>query len=205
MLFPGVRLNSFLPSSTTASLKDCSFTKKKINNYFYPESEYLKFSTFDKIQKLKQINKTKTHDKINKNYSSKKQHRELNIKIEKHSDNNLFKNKKFIRKLTGRNKPEDIYLSFYDTNKNNKKDKYYDEESLELIQKKLQKRIKELKNDDKFLESYRKNDINTEELLPKEENDKNKKQEKKITKSTKFAFSAKNIIYKNKNLNKFNI
>ena len=194
MFLPGVHLNSFLPSSTTASLKDCSFTKKKIK----------KFSTFDKKQKLKLINKTKTLDKIIKNYPLKKQHRELNIKIEKHSDNNLFKNKKFIRKLTGKNKPEDIYLSFYDTNRNNKKDKYYDEESLELIQKELQKRIKELKNDDKFLESYRTNDINTEELLPKEENDKNKKQEKKITKSKKFPFSAKNIIYKIKNLNNFN-
>lgn len=69
MSFPEDFLNSLVPPSS----RDYSFPKKKINNLINSETEYIKFSTFNKGQKYNQ-----ELDKSIKKHSSKKQSKGLN-------------------------------------------------------------------------------------------------------------------------------
>ena len=133
-------------------------SKKKNKTIISQEVKFIKFSTFNKNE-----NKTTLIDKINLNYFSQPEKKDSNKKLKKHkferkSTNNLGKNIKFIRKLTSKNKPEDIFCSCYDTSRRNK-NKDLDEKSLELIEKRLQKKIKEMKKDNKLLESLASEEI----------------------------------------------
>ena len=83
-------------------------------------------------------------------------------------------------------------------------EKYFDEESLELIQKKLQKKIKDLRNDNKFLESLADNNISFDKIILNsiEKDELRGKKER----NGKLAFSSNNIFshYKKNNINNNN-
>ena len=168
-------------------------SKKKNGTIINQEIKFIKFSTFNKNE-----NKTTIIDKINLNYPPSSEKKDSNKKLKKHrferkSTNNLGKNIKFIRNLTSKNKPEDIFCSCYDTSRRNKNNNIIDEKSLELIEKKLQRKIKEMKKDNKLLESLASEEIdNTNNFF-----------EKTKTKE-QCSFSARISNKKNVNKNKKN-
>jgi len=134
-------------------------SKKKNRTIISQEVQFIKFSTFNSNE-----NNTTLIDKINLNLLSSSEKKDSSKKLKKHkferkSTNNLCKNIKFIRKLTSKNKPEDIFCSCYDTSRRNKNKDLFDEKSLELIEKKLQKKIKEMKKHNKLLESLASDEI----------------------------------------------
>ena len=167
--------------------------KKKDGTIISQDIKFIKFSTFNKNE-----NKTTIIDKINLNYFPSSEKKDSSKKLKKHkferkSTNNLGKNIKFIRKLTSKNKPEDIFCSCYDTSRRNKNNDLLDKKSLELIEKKLQKRIKEMKKDSKLLESLVSEDMdNIDNFF-----------EKTQTKE-KASFSSRTSGKKNSNKNKKN-
>ena len=178
---------------------------KDISNYIInPDSKFIKFSTFNKHEDLGLHNSKKNFiSSIGKNEAIKiKKLKKDSSKFERKSTNNLGKNMKFIRQLTSKNRPEDLYQSCYDTSRNIKKKGYYDDEkSLKIIQKNIQKKINALKNDNKFLESLDANNINISTILKFE--DYNMLKENNENKNN--SFSAKNIIFNyKKNENKKN-
>ena len=71
---------------------------------------------------------------------------------------------------------------------------------MELIQKKIQKKMKELKNDNKFLESFETNEIKINNTLLQKEEEKGRNiTNENVYKNNKISLSAKNFFYKNKN------
>lgn len=76
---------------------------------------------------------------------------------------------------------------------------------MELIQKKIQKKIKELKNDNKFLESFETNEIKINNTLLQKEEEKGRNiTNENVYKNNKISLSAKNFFYKNKNFKNLN-
>jgi hypothetical protein len=147
-------IDNYLSSLVTKSYRNHDKSKKKIKKV-NPEFEIFKYSTFNKHEDSNKEKAKKEPIKYSsslgkKEISNKK--KRLSTKFERKSNKSL--NWKFIRKLTNKNRPEDVYHSCYDTNRNKKKDKYINDVSLEIIQKKLQRKIKEMKNDNTFMESY---------------------------------------------------
>ena len=197
-------IDNYLNSLVTISSRNYDKLKKRNKKILNPEFEIFKYSTFNKhdnssINMNEKKEKLKYISSLRKKESTKKK-KKISFKYDRKSDKNVNKNIKFIRKLTNRNKPEDVYHSCYDTNRTKKNDKFYNEQSLELIQKKLQKKIKDMKNDNKFLESFAAIDVDIADKIMEENINQNKG--KKLDSRNKMSVSAKFLIgnyNKNKN------
>ena len=194
-------INSILITSTFDGNK--SKKRKKIKNIINPDLEFIKLSTFNKLEDSERTenNKEKIKYKSALKYSTKKL--KINkFKSKKSSGNLSEKNIKFISKLTNKNIKNELYCSCLDSNRNKKKDKYYNDESLDLIQKNLKKKIKAMKSDNKFLESFIFHDFDKLEVFPEkgkeqQNNNENENEEKDNIKNK----SCLSSIIKEKNNN----
>ena len=180
-------MNTLILGSSRISDK----SKNKYKTIINPDSEFIKFTTFSKYENS---NRTLI-EKKNLIYESGIKDSSKKIKRYPQSLKNSNKNLRFIRQLTNKNKPEDIYCSCYDTSRNSKKEKLYDKKSLQLIERKIRKKIKEMKNDNKFLDSFTLGGMNIDDkYAPKNLEEKNESY-------SQSCFSPKRLNYKYNNKN----
>ena len=161
------------------------------------ESEFLKFSTFNKIENSSRVINSQEIIKSIPSLKTSSMKKKKIYKKKRNSANISEKNIKFVNKLANKKNNGEYFCSYYDTNKIQNKDDYYNEQSLSLIQKKLEMKIKALKNDNKFLESVIINNFDGFELFSekgiKQENDKERENDEKnkIKKNQHFSTTIK--------------